>query len=212
MPVWRCLLHCSVVNSFNKNYQGAFFIFGYMPALLLLFLLLQLNVFSQRSDFISVRKWSGRALKTFYAGSRISFQTKSGTPVSGVIEDIRSDSVFIVLHDVRRYQSYLGVPAFDTVATYTVPLHYKDIKSVMVSKRSRAGLVLLGNMMLYGGGGYIALNVINGGLYNQSVGGKENLRKLGIAASVFLTGFIARKHFKATRFGRHQKIVYIKLR
>lgn len=183
-----------------------------MPALLFLFLLLQLNAFSQGTDFISVRKWSGRALKTFYAGSRIAFQTKSGTPVSGVIGAIYNDSVFVILHDVRRYQSYLGVPVLDTVATYTAALHYKDIKSVIVPKRSRDGLVLLGSLLMYGGGGYAALNVINGGLYNESVGGAANLQKLGIAGGVFFTGLILKQHFKAVTAGRRQKIVYIRLK
>lgn len=197
---------------FNNPVAPVWLYLETMPALLfLLILALPLQGFCQMSDFISVRTKSGRPLKTFLRGSPISFQTKAGTPVSGVVRTIRNDTVYLYVYDARKYPTRLGNFFIDTVAIYTIAVHYKDIRNVAITKRGKAGLVRLSRVLLYGGAGYIALNLINGAYLQESIRDKQNLKNLGIAAGVFTTGFIVRQLFKEKRFSRRQRIEYVRL-
>ena len=184
-----------------------------MPGLLMsFFLLLSVHLFSQGSDLISVRKKNGVVIKTFFAGSPIVFETRSGSYIDGRIKEIKNDSVFTTIYHTGTFMTNLGVTVFDTVSTTLVSVHYRDIESIKVFIRHRTLRGKIDKLLMYGGAGYFGLNVINHVISGESLTADDNLKKLGIAAAVFGIGLIINKYFNVNRFSRKKhKIVYVKL-
>jgi hypothetical protein len=159
--------------------------------LLLLFLAGPVQMFSQVSDFITIKKGNNRTVKTFFTGVPISFETVDKRQASGLITAIRNDSIFLKEWDLRPMLNSLGFPFTDTVGVYLSGYHYKEIGKVDVSDRMRFQQVTVGRILIIGGTGYIALNLINGAIQHESVTSKKNLTSLGIAAGAVATGLLA---------------------
>ena len=184
-----------------------------MPRLLVFFLfLVSTNLFSQGSDLISVRKKNGAVIKTFFAGSPIIFETKNGAYIDGRIKEIKNDTLFTTVYNTATFMTNLGVTIFDTVSIHVVRVHYKNIESIKVFIRHRFLRGKIDKLLMYGGAGYIGLNVINHAISGESLTSDDNLKKLGIAAAAFGVGLIIKNFFYVNRFSRKKhKIVYIKL-
>jgi len=157
---------------------------------LLLLLMFSVKTFSQASDFIVVKKRNGRTVKTFFPGLPISFATVDKRQASGLIEAIRNDSIFVKEWDIRPTINSFGIPVTDTVAVYLAGFHYKEIGVVDVSDRMGMQQVTPARLLIIGGSGYIALNLINGAYQHQSVTSSKNLTSLGIAAGAITAGLL----------------------
>lgn len=96
------------------------------------FLLSSLSIsvlsFSQQGDFIVLKK-NQHTIKTLFAGSAVSFKTTTGT-ITGKINGIERDSLFVVQYDVRRVFTSLGVYMIDTIASIQTAFHYKDVTAI----------------------------------------------------------------------------------
>ena len=172
--------------------------------LFILFISISTLLFSQVSDFISVKKKNGYIVKTFVAGMPIVFKTKSGAIVDGPIKIIRNDSVFVTTYYTTTVTSFIGTPVIDTVATYNIGYNYKDIASIQIYERLGFLRGKLDKLLMIGGAGYIVLNVINSG---------DNLDADILAAGVFGIGFLIHKLFPDDKFSRKcHEIDYIKVR
>lgn len=153
-----------------------------------------LSVYSQASDFIVLKKKNDRTLKSYFPGIPIAFETFDKRFVEGYITAIQNDSVFVKVYDIRTVGTIWGVTTLDTAGTFISGVHYKEINRVYFdTKRKAFSFITDGTLFMIGGGGYALLNVINGAYLKESVTGSKNLGKLGIAASVFATGFIMHK-------------------
>jgi hypothetical protein len=65
---------------------------------------------------------------------------------------------------------------------------------------------------MIGGAGFLALNILNGTLYNQPITDKRNMRSLGIATGAFGLGFLINKLFSSDGFNKKRHhIVYVDL-
>ncbi|MEP7280116.1 MAG: hypothetical protein ABI813_15825 [Bacteroidota bacterium] len=164
-----------------------------MFKILLLTLLLpaSVNVFSQASDFITVKKRNNRTVKTFFPGVPISFETADKRQVSGMIAAIRNDSVFVKVWDIRPMINGMGIPVTDTVGVYINGYRYTEIAKADVSDRMKFQQVTAGRLLVIGGTGYILLNIVNGAYQHQSITSKKNLTSLGIAAGAVGAGLLA---------------------
>ena len=181
----------------------------------LLFIILFISVstllFSQVSDFISVKKKNGYIVKTFVAGMPIVFKTKNGELIDGPIKTIRNDSIFITTYYTTNVTTFLGTTVTDTVATYTLGFHYKDIASIQIYERFGFLRGKLDKLLMIGGAGYIALNVINSAISSPSQ--PINIKDISISAGVFGIGFLIHKLFPDDKFSRKcHEIDYIKVR
>lgn len=104
---------------------------------------------SQISDFIILKK-DHKTIKSFFAGSHISFKTADGI-YTGQINAIREDSIFLTQFDIRQVSTNLGIYFLDTVATYKIVFNYKDI--INVPKENTKGFNRAGSgASLFGGG------------------------------------------------------------
>lgn len=175
-------------------------------------LLLSTPSFCQGSDLISVRNKNGSVIKTFFAGSPIIFETKTGSHIDARIKEIKNDSLFITIYNTATVMTNLGVTIFDTISTQLARIYYKDIESIKVFKRHRFLRGKVDKLLMFGGAGYFGLNVINHVISAESLTADENLKKLGIAAAAFGLGLIIKKYFYVNRFSRKKHaIVYVKL-
>jgi hypothetical protein len=163
-----------------------------MLKLLLFTILLSASsqIFSQASDFISVKKRNNRTIKTFFPGVSISFVTTYKRPVNGLITDIRHDSVFVKEWDVRTVPTIFGVTVLDTAGFYITGFHYKEIATIDVSDRTKFQQVTVGRILIIGGIGYTVLNVVNGAYLHEPITDSKNLKSLGIAAGAVGTGLL----------------------
>jgi hypothetical protein len=170
------------------------------------------NASAQSLDYISIRKKNGRSVKNFYTGSPILLQTTDGAYLQGPIKAIRNDSVYITFYDIRSYPTALGTFMRDTVAVYYPVVHFKEIRRIHISTRRKFLQNATGPILMIGGAGYLALNLLNGTLYNQPITDKQNMRSLSVAAGAFGLGYVIRKLFSSDGFSKkgHQ-IVYVNL-
>ena len=168
---------------------------------------------SQVSDFISVRKKSGRTIRSFFPGSPIVAETFYGSYLDGWVEDIRNDSVFIKIYDVRYYGTPYGGTIIDTIRNYVVPIYHKEIKSIKVYQRRKSAPAKIAKLLVIGGAGYFLLNLANGAYLNESITEKKNIRSLGISLGSLGAGLLLNRFFKPNNFSeKKHRIIYIKMK
>jgi hypothetical protein len=182
---------------------------------LLILIFLSIGFFeasSQISDIISVRKKNGTTIKTFVTGTPILFQTKDKMYIEGTIRNIRNDSIFIMVYDIRTVLTRLGVTVVDTVSRHVAGLHYSDMERIKVYNYRRFVRGKMDKLLMIGGAGYFGLNVVNGAYLQEPITSRQNLQSLGISVGAFGLGWLIKKFFPVNRFSRRKhKIVYIKL-
>lgn len=168
---------------------------------------------AQKSDFIVIKKKNNRTIKTYFPGSYIAAQTTSGFMISGVIQAIKHDSLFIQQIDIRQVPTQFGTPVLDTVL-YSISLHYQGIARFFVEKNSPRGRtgpsMLLPKLLQIGGLGYIVLESVNTVYRKESFSDNNKLAGMGIAAGVAAAGF-AWQYAKnqQSKPGKKMKVHYI---
>lgn len=163
------------------------------------------------SDYISVKKKNGITVRNFYTGMDIRFTGTDGFTYEGPITAIARDTVFIAFYKTTRYENILGYIVTDTLQTNIIPFHYKQIKTVYVTKRRgrKSMLVPLGGLMALGGFAYDALNIVNGLRANEPVFKGSNLTRLGIATATAAAGIWILK--KTTGMKNRYRVVYVNM-
>jgi hypothetical protein len=185
-----------------------------MQRLLILFIVLFhcLAAIAQPSDFISVRKKNNRTVKTYMPGSPIRFSTVYGSYISGWIADIRNDSVFVKEYDIRTLPTQFGTTVVDTVGSYLRGVAVADISKIEVDDKEHFVFIKNGMLCMIGGGGYAALNLINGAYLDEPMNDPKNVRSLGISLGVAGAGFLMnRLYHHKQKTGKKYKILYINM-
>lgn len=168
--------------------------------------------FSQMSDFISLKRTNNRHVASYFKGSRIELQHVNGQVISGLVEDVRNDSVFVRQWHIVSYITQLGTSKVDTLGSMVYGFHYQEIFRIFHDKRQSWGFVRNGTIFMIGGVGYIVLNVLNGWYRKEPVGDADNLKSLAIAGGVAGGGFLLnRLHRYREKNGKKYKIIYVKM-
>jgi hypothetical protein len=179
---------------------------------LLFFIGISYLSFSQSSDIINVTRRNGRHLKSFFAGSAITFQTTRGNYVNGIIKSIKNDSLFVKTYVMGRYMTQYGFTVIDTANVFTNGFSYKEISHIKLDTKKSFFRKNLGGLLIAGGAGYAALNIINKASSKEPIGSKENLKNLGTAGAAISLGLLINKIFPTTRFSRKgDKINYVNM-
>jgi hypothetical protein len=188
-----------------------------MKSCLLFILLLSFTqyTFSQQSDFIVLKKRNNRTVKTYYPGAFISASTYNGFNINGFIKDIRNDSL-IILQEERRLMATDFGSVVDTFS-YTIGIDYREIERFNYTSQYTWGRkrgftqIVLPKLMMIGGAGFIALELINTAYRNDSLTDSKKLLSLGIAAGVAAAGYtISRLQNRNNKAGKKYKVVYVK--
>ena len=168
--------------------------------------------FSQMSDFISLKRTNNRHVASYFKGSRIELQHVNGQVISGPIEDVRNDSVFVRQWHIVSYITQLGTSKVDTLGSIVYGFHYQEIFRIFHDKRQSWGFVRNGAIFMIGGVGYIVLNVLNGWYRKEPIGDADNLKSLAFAGGVAGGGFLLnRLHRYREKNGKKYKINYVKM-
>ncbi|MBC7827755.1 MAG: hypothetical protein H7122_08420 [Chitinophagaceae bacterium] len=184
----------------------------FLPMLLTAF---SLAGFTQPSDYIVLKKKNNRTLKAYFPGTFISASTYTGFNLSGIIKQIRNDSVFIEQHEVRQVPTQFGVPALDTII-HTIRLHYQEIRAFNYTSSSarqrNSGGGLIRNIMIVGGTGFIVLELVNTIYRGESLSDGNKLTVLAIAAGVAATGLLWQHLQKRnTNSVKKYKVIYVNM-
>lgn len=176
-----------------------------------LLLLLSSLLFAQASDFVTVKKKNNRTYTTYFPGSVIMCETIYGSYISGSVQAVRNDTVFVKQYNVALVATPFGVNSIDTLGSYVVGIYYKDIDIVTVARRHGSfGYIKDGSIFIAGGLGYALLNLINGKYLKQSITSESNIKSLGIALGVAGFGYlINRLHFSNNRNGKKYRVEYV---
>lgn len=182
------------------------------PTLLLFSLALLHFSFAQSLDYISVRKKNGAVLKNFFSGSEMMLQTTEGAYLQGPIKTVRNDTVYLTLYDIRFMPTVYGGFVRDTLTTTTAGVYYKDIKRIQLNTRRNFSQRNGPGLLMLAGGGYLALNVLNGAFYKGGVSGNERIKRIGTGAALFGVGYLLQKLFRTDGFSKpSQQILYVNL-
>lgn len=180
--------------------------------ILLCFLSSAFRSFSQTGDFISVRKKNGRHVKTFMKGSPVIFETAYGGYVDGWINALDKDSVFVRVYDIRTYRTAFGSAIVDTVSSSVIPFHYKEIKRIKIMSKRRFVRSKIDRLLIYGGTGYLLLNIANGAYLGEEISTRKNLQSLGTALGAIAAGYLIRRFHRPDNFSRKKhRIVYVRM-
>lgn len=169
-------------------------------------------VTAQSLDYISVRKKNGQVIKNFYTGSDILVQLNDGSYLRGPLQTIRNDSVYITFYDVRYYPTPWGTYVRDTVSTTIAGVRFNEISRIHLSRRRSFWQRNTGPLLMLGGGGYLAVNLLNGAFYEHTENGKSNLRRIGIGAGAAGLGYLLHRVFASDGFSKKKhQLVYVNL-
>jgi len=176
----------------------------------LLFSFLCLSIFfkgfSQQSDFLSLRK-NGRTIKNYFTGSEFNFIHESGSPISGIIEKIYKDTIYMYQYDIRMSPTPWGTRFADTIGKYHLKYSFKEITAIPKPHKAFE-FIRNGTIFMIGGVGYAALHTINGLIQKDKI----DPQTLIISGSVALVGYGMRKLRKYYYpIGRKYTISYIQL-
>ena len=158
-------------------------------------------------------------MKTYFPGSFISAATYTGFNLNGIVKEIKNDSVFIEQQEVRQVPTQFGVPALDTIA-YTIRLHYQEIRAFFYTSnrpsdgvgRKRSG-GLLQSVLIVGGAGFVALELINSAYRGESLSDGNKLTVLAIAAGVAASGILWKVlQNRSSRRGTKYNVIYVNMR
>ncbi len=170
------------------------------------------TIFGQSLDYISVRKANGRAIKNFYTGSQILLQRQDGSYLQGLVQAVRNDSLYVTLFNIQYYPTTFGTYVQDTIGITHVGLRYPEIQRIFLNWHRGFFQRAAGPLLMIGGGGYLALNILNGALYQMPVTDRKNLQRIGTASGAFGLGFLFKKLFASDGFSkRKHNIVYVDL-
>ena len=163
--------------------------------------------FSQMSDYIIVRKPNGQVIKSYSPGLRIAMQMENGNYVQGPIIKIVHDSIYIRTYDIRQFLTSLGVTRVDTFRTLLEGFGIKEIRAVKVSDNQRFVSGKIDKILIFGGTGYIILNLVNSIYLKQPITESKNMVKLGVAFAASVTGFLINKFFVVNRDKKNRNLI-----
>ncbi len=144
-----------------------------------------------QGDMVVIRKHN-QSIKTFMAGSFVTFFTASGEEISANIASIRNDSLFFREVQVRQVMTNFGVPRLDTVATGLRGIHYQEIAAL--PKPRKFSQLSIPKLLMVGGAGFVAINLANSIYLNYPPFEKDNFtNNLLPAFGAFVTGFAISK-------------------
>ncbi|MBO9619696.1 MAG: hypothetical protein J7539_11745 [Niabella sp.] len=166
------------------------------------------------SDYLSIKKKNGRTVQNYYPGMPINFVTTDDIPYEGPIAQIKNDSVFVRFFQIVKQPTIWGNYIVDTVKTYTVPFHYKDIKNIIANRtiKRRGYLNTLGFMLKIGGAGYAVISTVNSLRAHEAPFAGGNGTNLLIATGAFGLGYYMNQRFKSiNRISKKNRIVYVNM-
>lgn len=175
---------------------------------LFLLLLLPLIVSAQNSDILLLRR-KHTTIRQYFPGNSIEFFTTEHMYVSGNIDSIKRDSLFLTYYDIRMVPNIFGSFAPDTASKYQLLFSIHNIGS-FPARQKGFNFITNGTLLMMAGGAYLALNVINTLSQGEKVFSSDNSSHLIIGASLLGAGILLHQLTKSSDEFRLGKKYYLK--
>ena len=144
------------------------------------------------SGFLVLKK-GNKTVSRYYPGSPMFFYTTESMPVTGVVDRITPDSIYLYQYQIRRIQRADGAAIFDTTGRYPLSFSIANIGSFPAGRQRGKNILTDGTLLMIGGGGYLVVNMINTTRLGDPPFGEENLPNILMAAGAVVAGFIMKK-------------------
>lgn len=160
----------------------------------LLLIFLPISGFSQSetSNFLLLKK-GNKTLGRYFSGNPMFFYTKESMPVTGLVDRITSDSIYLFQYQIRRMQRADGSVVFDTSGKFQLAFSLANIGSFPAGKQKGKNLLTDGTLLVLAGGGYLILNIFNTTRQGDPPFGEENLPNVLMAGGAMVTGLLLKK-------------------
>lgn len=180
-----------------------------MKSILPILLFISATSFSQSADFIQLKKHN-KTITTFYSGMNIALTTESGAFISGLINGIKNDTLYLQEFIIRYIPTTIGTYIVDTAGSYHYKYHYNQVAAI--GKKENTNFNTRGSGAALLGGGAV-LTLASGIIY---VADRQKFSLPLLLASVGLgtVGYFLAKGKKggnAMVIGKKYKLVYINM-
>lgn len=137
----------------------------------------------------------------------IEFLNENGSGISGIINRIYRDTIYITMYDMRMMPTPWGTRSQDTVGRYDLRFNYKEIAAI--PKESKGfEFIRNGTLFMVGGIGYAFLHTFNGLIQKKKI----EPSTLAISGGVALIGFTMHKLRRYYyNIGKKYKIEYVRI-
>jgi hypothetical protein len=159
----------------------------------LLFLLPLVGIGQNSNSGFLILKKGNKTLGRYYKGNPMFFYTKESMPVTGVVDKITPDSIYLFQYQIRRMQRADGAMVFDTTGRFPLAFSIANIGSFPAGQQKGKNLLTEGTLLMLAGGGYLVLNIFNTTRQGDPPFGEENLSNVLIAAGAVAAGFLLKK-------------------
>lgn len=106
----------------------------------------------------------------------------------------------------------MGVARVDTLGSYVIGVHYKDIDKLVIQTRQSFGYIKNGTLLMVGGLGYITLNLINGKYLKEPLTDPDNRKSIATALGVAGAGLLINRLRKYNnRNGKRYRVEYVRM-
>lgn len=140
-----------------------------------------------------VLKKKNKPVARFYKGTPMFFYTTESMPVTGVVDRITRDSIFLYQYQIQRVQRADGAVYPDTTGRFPMNFSIGNIGSFPAGKQRGRNLVTDGTLLMLAGGAYLVLNIFNTTREGDPPFGQENLPNVLTAAGVAGIGYLLKK-------------------
>lgn len=166
------------------------------PFLQLLILLFCFYADINAQSGVLVFKKKNQNIQSWVKDDFIHFQYVTTQWIDGKIKRISKDSVFLNCYILRQVAGAFGLPMMDTSWIGPMGVHISEIIG-MPGNRFKSGMFTNGSLLKLGSASYIFLNLFNSLQKGEAVFASYNLRRIGIAAGVFLVGHLQSLKYKS---------------
>jgi hypothetical protein len=142
---------------------------------------------------ILILKKRTKTIAKYFSGQSITFYTTEGMPVTGQIEYIRNDSIFLINYSLQRIQRADGGVFIDTTGKFKMEFSLKNIGSFPAFRLKGKNLITDGSLFMLGGFGFLGLNLFNVIRDGDPPFGKDNLPNVLTGAGITAGGFLLKK-------------------
>lgn len=139
-------------------------------------------------DFMVLKK-KHTTIHTYFPGSYISFRIGEDMWLSGYIQRIQHDSIYLKAFREQPFVDAWGMIATDTIYTAVQRVAIKNI-TAFPKEAEGFSYIRNGAILEIGAGGYMFLNIINTLSNKDPLFGQHNVPRLGTAAAIFAAGLL----------------------
>lgn len=167
-----------------------------MRLVLLFALTFFFHLYTWAQSDVLVFKKKNQNIQSWVKDDYIHFQYVTTQWLNAKIKRIENDSIFIQCYTTRQVPNQFGFPTIDTAWLGPMSVHLSEIIG-MPGNRYKSGIFTNGSLLKIGSTGYAFLNIFNSLEKGEPVFASYNLRRIGIAAGVFLLGHLQSLKYKS---------------